>query len=518
MNSDDEKSGLAPDNEINSLIDALARREFSAVIAKSTALAYKYPKDYLAHHVLGAALAGNGEHQKAIEYLRKAVRLNHEALESLNALGMSLRAERQYYEAAAVFSKAIEMAPNAAVLRNNYGNTLKDLNRYDDAINEFRRAIADNPRFPVAYKNLGAALTEIGETEDAIYAYEKAVELAPAYADAHYGLAMLKNFSDGDVQLSLLQQLQEKADLPNIDRANIAFALAKANDDVGKNETAFQLYTDANAYRRADIIYDIKKDRQQFTQIHKAFADMDQPKNASDTLSQPRPVFIVGMPRSGTTLAEQILASHTDIYGAGELTALNESIIKTSWKSEGITPAVINNVRAQYQEAITRLNIGAPVVTDKMPLNFLWIGFIILALPEAKIIHVRRDPRATCWSIFKQNFGGDGNGFAFDLRDVVDFYLLYSEYMTFWAEKFPGRIYDLDYDRLTKDPECEMRDLVAAAGLGWQDSCSKFYESKRAVSTASAAQVRKTVYSGSSDEWRRYEKLLAPYFNELPGR
>ena len=516
MSSRDEQNDLAPDREINPLIDAVNRREFASVIEKAAPLADKFPKDYLAHHVFGAALAGDGKHQRAIRHFSEAVRLKPDALEPLNALGMSLRAAGQHDEAAAVFAKAIEIAPDAPAVRNNFGNTLKDLNRHEDAIKEFRRAIADNPRFPIAYKNLAAALTEIGETEEAKYAYEKAIELAPAYADAHYGLALLKRFSRDDKQLTVLQNLQENSALSNIDRATVTFALAKANDDLGQYKAAFELYIKANAHRRADITYNIAKDKQQFSLIRKVFTGEDFPKASSKPTFQPRPVFIVGMPRSGTTLVEQILASHTDVYGAGELTALDDSIRKTSWMEEGITAAVIENVRSQYCQTVTRLNITTPAATDKMPLNFLWVGFIILAFPEAKIIHVRRDARATCWSVFKQNFGGAGNGFAFDVQEVVEFCRLYQEYMNFWDVQFPGRVYDLDYDRLAEAPEQQMRALVSAAGLDWQEPCLEFYKSKRTVSTASASQVRKKIYSGSSDEWRNFEKFLAPYFDQLP--
>jgi hypothetical protein len=174
-------------------------------------------------------------------------------------------------------------------------------------------------------------------------------------------------------------------------------------------------------------------------------------------------------------------------------------------------------IRNSYLSGLKKINVPELSVTDKMTLNFRWIGFIVGALPEAKIIHVKRDALATCWSIFKLYFNSPGMGFGFDLRDVAEYYRMYVDMMAFWHEKFPGRIYDLKYETLTEHQEDETRNLLKHVGLDWDDRCLQFHETKRAVQTASATQVRQRIYKGSSEEWRKYEKHLQPMIGLLRG-
>jgi hypothetical protein len=227
------------------------------------------------------------------------------------------------------------------------------------------------------------------------------------------------------------------------------------------------------------------------------------------------------MPRSGTTLVEQIIASHHAVYGAGELTTLAdliEPILKDdlAHNKNNSTEKAFLSIREQYLDALSVFNVPENVITDKLPLNFQYIGFILSAFPEAKIVHLKRDARATCWSIYKSNFKSRrGNGFSYNLDDLAGFYGLYTDLMDFWHQSFPDKIYDLCYEDLTINQEEETRKLLEYCELDWDENCLNFHTSKRAVRTASTLQVREKMYQGSSEAWKKHEAYLEPLIKAL---
>ena len=226
------------------------------------------------------------------------------------------------------------------------------------------------------------------------------------------------------------------------------------------------------------------------------------------------------MPRSGTTLVEQIISSHPSVYGADELSTISEltnSILKdlSGQAKNGISEKSFLSMRHQYLESLSNFNINEEIITDKWPLNFQYIGFILSAFPEAKIIHLKRDARAICWSIYKHYFSGNGNGWAYNFDDLASFYGAYLDLMNFWHKLFPDKIYDISYEKLTINQKNETKNLLKYCDLDWSDSCLNFHTNKRAVKTASASQVRKKIYQGSSKEWSKYEEHIKPLIESL---
>ena len=222
--------------------------------------------------------------------------------------------------------------------------------------------------------------------------------------------------------------------------------------------------------------------------------------------------------RSGTSLVEQILSTHSEVYGAGELEDMGKIIgPQLSSCSDGSLKFenFIRGIHEDYYAVLRELNVSEKIVIDKMPINFLWIGFIISAFPNAKIVHLSRDPVATCWSIYKNYFSGSGNGYAYDMNDLAAYYKLYIDLMVFWKERYSDRIYDLHYESLTENQEQETRKLLDYCGLKWEERCLDFHKTKREVKTVSAIQVRKKMYKGSSEVWKRYKKHLTPLINGL---
>ena len=222
------------------------------------------------------------------------------------------------------------------------------------------------------------------------------------------------------------------------------------------------------------------------------------------------------MPRSGTTLVEQIISNHSKVTAADELSFLKMFGSSLAEGKVEVSGDKLKTVRNQYLNEIKKLSAGRPFVTDKMPDNFLYISLICSALPEAKIVHAKRNSAATCWSNFKQHFATKELGYSYDLLDVVRYYQMYEDLMLFWSKHYPGKIYHLDYEQLTTDQESETKKLIQYLGIDWEDACLFPEKNKRYVKTASSLQVRKRVYKGSSEEWKKFEKYLDRAFDELP--
>ena len=311
--------------------------------------------------------------------------------------------------------------------------------------------------------------------------------------------------------------LLSKNDLTLIDRIGLNFALAHTYEHLENHDEQFKFLNEANRLRKKESNYSFNIDKKRFERIKELFELPPPPVDKS--LSKPlsfRPIFIVGMPRSGTSLVHQIIDSHHSVHGAGELTILSPIInqfFKDYDDKTGITESALLAIREKYADYISRLNISENVIVDKMPLNFRHIGFILTAFPEAKIIHMNRDPMATCWSIYKYYF--NGNYYSYNQEDLAHYFLLYKELMDYWHKIFPNKIHDVCYENLTTDQEKETQKLLEYCELDWDENCLNFYKNKGAVKTTSALQVRQNMYQGSSEVWKKYEQYLKPLIKGL---
>jgi len=355
----------------------------------------------------------------------------------------------------------------------------------------------------------------------AVESYEKAIELKPNFVIAHCNLSALKEYKLDDAQIELMENLFTQSVSNESDRMRLCFALSKVYEDLGKYDKSFNYLWEGNYLRKKELNYNIDNDRRMIARIREIFAAGSLTQDAvADGNASIQPLFIVGMPRSGTSLVEQILASHTKVHGAGELETMNRLVtpilnLKNSQDKRQLSQNEVNTIHDGYLEALAALNLPEKVITDKMPLNFRWIGFILSAFPKAKIINLNRDSRATCWSIYKHLFSVKGNGYAYDMDELAGFYKLYIDLMSFWRERYPNNIYDLCYEDLTENQEQETHRLLEYCNLEWETQCLDFHKTKRAINTASAAQIREKMYKGSSEAWRKYEEHLQPLIKAL---
>jgi Flp pilus assembly protein TadD len=489
-------------------------------LVQGEALAKQFPNVLVIANLLGAVNAGLGRLEEAVASYSKALQIKPDYADAHNNLGVALDALGKSEEAVASYHKALQIKPDYAEAHNNLGATLNALGKSEEAVASYHKALQIKPDYAEAHNNLGGALIDLGKPEEAVSSLTNALRIKPDYAEAHRNLSTVKKYQDGDPQTHQMLELVERHNLSDEDRMHLNFALGKAHGDIGNHDKAFIYLLDGNRLRKEELKYEISSAQAPFAKIRSTFSEdvptLDVLKESKGARGQ-QPIFILGMPRSGTTLVEQILASHSQVYGAGELALLGQSVNTVDWNSTQFSSDQLLSIRESYLSGLTKIGAPEQYITDKMPLNFMLIGLIFAALPEAKLVHVKRDARATCWSNFRQYFSRKGTGFAYDLQDVAKFYRMYIDLMAFWHEKFPGRIYDLNYELLTEYQEDETHKLIEFVGLDWEDQCLEFHKAKRAIRTASATQVRRKMYQGSSDEWRKYEKHLKPMVELLEG-
>jgi len=514
----DTLAGENPSDEIlHQLIALYNKGQIRSVIQECDRLTTEFPQSFLLWNLLGAAFKAQGKLEEAIAAYNKALLIKPDYAEAYNNMGNALTDQGKPDEAIAAFNKALLIKPEYAEAHNNMGNALTDQGKLEEAIAAYNKALLIKPEYAEAHNNMGNALRAQGKPDEAITAYNKALLIKPDYTEAHLNLSGLKKYTYSDPQIVQMEKLYAGTNISNEDRCHLCFALAKSSKDLGNLEEAFRYLKEGNALRKKILNYDIVQDEELFSRIRKnANSCKNVFFNASGKENFPTPILILGMPRSGTTLVEQIISNHSKVTAAGELRFLKMFGSSLAEGKVEVSGDKLRTIRNQYLNEIKKLSAGRPFVTDKMPNNFFYIGLICSALPEAKIIHVKRNPAATCWSNYKQHFAKKGLGYSYDLLDVVHYYQMYEDLMLFWGEHYPGKIYHLDYEQLTTDQEPETKKLIQYLGIDWEDACLFPEENKRYVKTASNLQVRKKVYKGSSEEWKKFEKYLDRAFDELP--
>jgi tetratricopeptide (TPR) repeat protein len=530
-------------------------KQFDAAAAAYRNATQLDPGFLMAHLRLGGLLKALGKMDEAIASYRKVLALQPGHADAHNNLGLALQAQGKPDEAVAHYQKALSVEPDFIEACGNLGNALKALSRMDEAIANYRKMLALKPDYVEAHVNLGTTLREAGLLEEAGGHYRQALALQPDYADAHVGLAYLNlDFGKFDaardelnktlecrpkhpIAWAMLASLRKMAaadeswlhtalelvapDNPALsgkERYSLWFAIGKYYDDTGQYDLAFPAFSQANRIKRQT---EGGFDRAGFTRLVDDLiaifsADFIGRERAGASLSE-RPVLIVGMPRSGTSLIEQIIASHPEAFGAGELTfwgrqtGANEMEILSGNYGKDLVSRIAN----ECEQYLQHLSATAARVVDKMPDNFLRLGFIATVLPRARFIHAQRNPVDTCLSIYFQNFAS-GHCYGTDLEDLAFYYREHERLMRHWREVIPAERYlEVPYEALVDDQAAWSRRIIEFIGLGWDDRCLDFHETKRTVGTASNWQVRQKIYRTSKERWRNYEKHLGPLLGLL---
>jgi tetratricopeptide (TPR) repeat protein len=477
---------------------------------------------------LAAALARAGRWDEAADAWGRATALAPGHAVAHRGLADALGALGRHEAAAGAYQKALALDPADFAACCGLGQALQDAGRYDEAVAAFRRALGLRPPGVDAYIALAGSLRELGESADALAALDRALAIDPASARAWYVRSLVKTFSADDPDIGRMQALLARADargLGDQDRLELEFALGKAWMDAGDADRAFDHLAAGNRRKRAGFAYDVQDDIDRLNGAAAAFSPELMRRLRGGGAPSERPVFIVGMPRSGSTLIEQILASHPDIHGAGELTLLDEALNRVlgpgagrgDWAARApkLNAGDLAAVGRAYVEGLATIAPGASRVVDKMPFNFRHAGLIAVALPNARIIHCRRDPIDTCLSCYAHNFV-EGVDFAYDLRELGRYHLAYQRLMGHWRALLPAeRFIEVDYEAVVGDLEREARRLIGFCGLAWDDACLAFHRTRRDIRTASAGQARQPIYRTSLERWKPYQAHLGPLIEAL---
>ena len=480
------------------------------------------PAEVTTHIGLGNALAVLGQNREALAAFEAARMIEPGNPDVLNNIGNALAALDRTGEAIDLLEAAVAQNPRNSTLRTNYANALRDSNRVQEAVDQCEILLRESPDSASVWRLSGSLWRELGQKGPAIEALERAEALDPGDLGALALLWQLKTLTPDDPDYARIVAISEAPETSGKHKVGLELALFKAHDALDQTDQAFAHVARANALRRAAQPYSIAKQKALFEALKRAFPAPLPPPPAVTGIAPPfRPLFIVGMPRSGTSLVEQILASHSQVHGGGELGAVDRALQDFGWNSgqigEAFSDALFAHLRQQYFDRVGRLGQGKPVITDKTPLDFRWVGPILTAMPEARVLIMRRDPRAVCWSNYSNSFMGRANNFGNDMVDTAEMYRLHLDLMAHWMRLYPGQIAEVPYERLTENQEEESRKLLAFAGLDWEPACLAFHETARAVRTVSAGQVRQKMYTGSSEAWRRYERHLGPMLDALEG-
>jgi tetratricopeptide (TPR) repeat protein len=506
--------------------DSLAAlgRHAEAVESFQRALALA-PNLMEAHFNLANALHKLRRNEEAVPHYRRALELRPGFADGYVNLGSALLPLKRWDEVLAACEQAAKLGAVSAQLHFNFGSALFELARYDESLGHFEKVLVLEPDHPLAlHFKAQLIMTVEGRMEEAKALLERAIAVAPE-EPANYGLlAQLKHFSADDPQIATMERLLQNQKLSGEEAAgSLHFALAKAYRDSGEHAASFGHLLHGNALVRQQFEYDEKETTGKHDRACEVFTPELLRSLSGHGDPSERPIFIVGMPRSGTTLIEQILASHPRVYGAGERKDFPQTLFDVMQADSTdypdfvstMTPAQLKEIGATY---LSKLAAATPVsdrFTDKLPGNFRYVGLIKLMLPNARVLHARRNPIDNCVSCFSIGFA-DQVKFAYDLGELGRYYRSYERLMQHWRNVLPPEaMLDVQYEEVVADIETQARRIVAYCGLEWDDACLAFHETKRPVKTASVAQVRQPIYKTSVERWRPYEKELAPLLEAL---
>tara|TARA_Y100001960_G_scaffold317026_1_gene384793 strand:- start:5536 stop:7350 length:1815 start_codon:yes stop_codon:yes gene_type:complete len=511
-----------------------------------------------AHNNLGVVLIERGNEIGAVRSFEAAINFDETFLEARRNLARALLDSNQIERATAEFQRMLETAPgdiganlSLAVLERQKRSfkqaqshlkvilnlepqhidamyqqalILEDQGRISEALTMLERIIGLNSNHANVYNSAGILSQTVGDIEVAIKYFRRAISVQSEFAEAHRNLAFARRHVERDDDVRRSETLMEQ-ELDDLSAMHMSFALAKINDDLGEYDNAFEHISRGNNLKRRMLDYDIRLERDFFAELQRTFESSFFQGRSDWGLADQTPIFVVGMPRSGTTLVEQIIASHSRVEGAGEILDLDHLLWdsvndkhQTGWSKsmQALSRSQVNGLAATYLEGLKQRFPSADHITDKTPGNFHYIGMIRTMLPNAKVINCTRDPVDTCFSCY-QNYFTQGVPFSYTLEELGDYYRLYSGLMEHWRRELPEFIYDCSYESLLNDQGVETRRLLEFCNLEWDPACLAFHKTERPVQTASVVQVRQPIYRSSIGRAAHYEMHLAPLREALGG-
>jgi tetratricopeptide (TPR) repeat protein len=482
----------------------------------------QYPTDVVAIRMLAEVAARLGRNADAEVLLERCLELAPSFHPARHQYAIVLQRQNKAAAALRQIDQLAKIDPRNPSYRNLKAVVLVKIGEYRESIEIYAEVLAAHPQHSKIWLSYGHALSTAGREQDSVAAYRKSIQLAPQFGEAYWSLANLKTFRfDAEEKQAMRTQLA-RGDLTDEDRFHFDFAIGKALEDDGDYADSFEHYSRGNELRRSRLDYDAAEMSAFVRQSMELFSAEFFAARTGYGTAAPDPIFIVGLPRAGSTLIEQILASHSSVEGTMELPdilTMAGSLAGKRKPSEapkypgvlaGLSAENCRNLGEEYlRETRVQRKTGKPLFIDKMPNNFLHIGLIRLILPNAKIIDARRHPMACCFSAFKQHFA-EGHRYAYSFEEIGRFYREYVQLLDHFDRVIPGKVHRVIYEHMIDDTEAEVGRLLMYCGLPFEAACLRFYENERPVRTPSSQQVRRPIYRDGVDHWRRYESWLEP--------
>ena len=497
-------------------------KKYEKAAEKGKILIKKYPSQIVFYNATALSLSALGKYVEALKILKSALFKFPNNIFVLNNLGLinsnigKTKLSREYYE------KAISINNKFIDALVNLGNLDLKENKIENSKQNYYQALSlsNSPQTDEIINNaLGMFHQQIGNFEESIKHFQIVNKINPLDGTSDKSISTIHKYKNEDDPhyISMKKKIaliKEKGALKPL-----YFALAKASEDLKKYKESFKYLALGNSIANEEANYKIDQDQDLFNSIKRLFKNFDINQKID---SDKKIIFIVGMPRSSTTLVEQIISSHKNVYGAGELSFMSDAIENFSGMEIGSKISLsdkfkeikeldvekLRNIQLEYTEKLKTLNFNEQFITDKAPLNFRWIGFIRTVFPNSKIIHCNRDPMDTCYSNFKNSFGANSLGFSYDLKKLGKYYNLYKDLTNFWTNIYTKDIYQFSYEKLVNEKENEVKKLLNFCGLEWDKNCLEPHKNTKSVATASLSQVRSPIYNSSINKWKNYETEL----------
>ena len=509
-------------NQIQILFNQFKVRNFELVISKTKQLIKHHPEYVILYNLLGVSYQNIGEFNKAKENFIEGLKRDMNNIAMMNNLAMSYKNLLKYDEAENLYLKIIKKNKNYINAYVNLGNLNRDINNFDEAIKLYNEALKLDEKNPIIYYSLSLAHQGLGQFEKSINYAKKTLDLNPNFTQADHVISHSTTYTKENEHYKNLNNKIETLNLNENEKIDVYFALSKAEEDIGNIKKASENLIIGNKLKKKSVNYKISQDTNLFNNIKKIFNKKIKKNNKN--LNEDNIIFILGMPRSGTSLVEQIITSHSEVFGGGELPILS-NIIKNNFilNDNDLTTKTIEilendssleRLKNEYLNYLKYFNTNKKFITDKAPLNFRWIGFIKTLFPNAKIIQCTRDPKNNCLSMFKNLFEG-GLNFTYDQEDLVNYYKLYLELMDFWKSKYNSEIYEVKYEKLIQNNDDEIKNLIKFCNLNWEEKCLSFHQNKTPIKTMSTAQARKPIYKSSLKSFEKYKDYLTTIETKL---
>ncbi len=527
--------------DINNILNLYKEKNYNSFIKSGLKLLKKNPKNYQLIYLIGLSYVNLQKYAEAEKYFEKLLYVQKKP--EIFFIQANIHKQLKKYDSAiSYFEEAIQLNPNFSEAYNNLGNTKKRVGKIDEAILCFEKAIQlkennieaylnlaniykENKHFNKLIKiyekilsfnqndlktlyNLGSAYLFLGDISKGKHYFEKIIKINKNHVPSYRNYISVTKITKENEIFKKLEILSEDIFSDN-DKILFYDALSKGYFDQDNDELAFKYLEKSNSLKKKNSKFSFERAEIEFKDIKSLFEKIDNIDiNYKDTLKS-RPIFIIGMPRSGTTLIEQILSSHSQIYGAGELDFFPKIIDKLGIKKPINLESFFTEIRNSYYDQIKKISDNNYII-DKLPANYKWVGFIINAFPESKILHIERNPMAVCWSNYKTSFVDSGMDFNLSQQDIAKYYSLYLNMINFWKLKYAKNIFDINYENFVNDFESNSKEILNFLDLKWEDQIKNYDKNMRPVTTASFQQVREGIKKNTSMSWKKYSNYLMP--------